>query len=292
MNHASTTSRLANYQQNVGAIQREENQLNGEQSAQDLSYVISETGAVMQGAPLYFAGGMGATMWAIDYQLYLMSQNIQRVSNTLRPIELHSFWFPDNSCIFTMRPVVQPAFSSAAFVADFIGTGDSAASKVAEVPLTDASGINSDYFSAYVAYGAQSNTPVRVAILNMRSWDNDYLFNPSNTARGSVNFTVVGNGGVLGGGGIGAASVRRLHADKGWSACGYDLGGEDNNVTWAGEQWTQLLDNGQGHFRNGAIEEEPLELPSTGTVVVNIPDTEAVIVDLTWDWYAGPNQGS
>ena len=289
MNHATTKSQLSNYQQNIGAIVTAQQRLTTQQPINELSYVISETGSVMAGAPVYFAGGMGATMWAVDYQLYLMSQGVQRISNTLRPIELHSFWFPDSSDPYTMHPAVQPAFSSASFVADFIGTGASAASKVAEVEVPSAEGINPDYLAAYVAYGQQSSRPIRVAIINLQTWDNDLFLNPTSAPRGSVDVTVAGDGGILGGGGITAASVRRLHADKGWSACGYDLGGEANNVTWAGEQWSYFLDLGKGHFRNGAIEQEPLDV-SNANVAVNIPDTEAVIIDLTWNWYAGPNQ--
>lgn len=283
MNHKNIAGRLGPYGNNVGQIQQEQQRANVAPNAQ-LSYVISESGSVIKGAPLYFAGGLGAALWGIDYHLTSMSNGISRIANTLRPIELHSFWMPDNSCPFTMRPVVQAAYSTAPFVADLIGsTTNTAASKIVEVPLTGISdGVDPDYFAAYVVYGAQSGRPVRVALINLRQWDEDFLLNPAMAPRGSVNVTVAGQGGILGGGGINSASVRRLHSNKGWSAGGYDLGGDDNNVTWAGEQWSSTLDNGNGHFRNGVLESETLPVDNTGSLVVNVPDTEAVIVDLGW----------
>ena len=59
-------------------------------------------------------------------------------------------------------------------------------------------------------------------------------------------------------------------------ALGYDIGGSDANVTWAGEQWSYKIDNGKGHFPHGK-QEETVQVKK-GVAEVKVPDSEAVIV--------------
>ncbi|KAH8900635.1 hypothetical protein GQ53DRAFT_740620 [Thozetella sp. PMI_491] len=77
---------------------------------------------------------------------------------------------------------------------------------------------------------------------------------------------------------VSSVIVQRLHADLGDAAMGYEYGGAANNVSWAGEQWAYKLDDGHGHFINGVVESEMLSVLSNGTAIVNVPNSEAIIV--------------
>ncbi|KAH8694132.1 hypothetical protein BGW36DRAFT_216876 [Talaromyces proteolyticus] len=250
MNHTAILEHLASYEKSMQAVH---------QHHANLSFVLSEVGSVIGGGPTNFSGGFGAAIWAADFHLAAMARGIKRVSNTQRPEASHAFWIPDNSGPKTGRPVVQGIFPAAPFVADFVGK-DASLGKVVEL------GVNGQgLFTAYAMYGLHSEKIERVALVNLQQWDAS-----SKTTRGNKTVTLsVGNG-------VKSAVIRRLHADQGWSALGYDLGGAQENVTWAGEQWTYAVDQGMGHFPTGSMEQESVAV--NGTVKVSVPDTEAVIV--------------
>jgi hypothetical protein len=79
--------------------------------------------------------------------------------------------------------------------------------------------------------------------------------------------------------GIDHVLVRRLHADAGTDATGYDMGGSSQNVTWAGEQWSWKIDQGRGHFIDGNLNEEKVD-DKDGKAYVDVPSSGAVIVSL------------
>ncbi|KAK5991718.1 Beta-glucuronidase-like protein [Cladobotryum mycophilum] len=105
-----------------------------------------------------------------------------------------------------------------------------------------------DLLSAYAMYDDRSNKLQRVALINLR------LYNGTRGGtRGQEMFQVsVGD--------IKSAKVRRLRAEKGVAAMGYDFGGPGSNVTWAGEQWSHAIDMGKGHFVHGGVEESVVEV--------------------------------
>ncbi|KAK6843624.1 hypothetical protein PG987_004484 [Apiospora arundinis] len=105
----------------------------------------------------------------------------------------------------------------------------------------------------------------RVALVNLR------LYNGTQTPsdkRGVETFRVPVPQGVK------SVKVRRLHADRGAAAMGYDFGGREHNVTWAGQQWSYSIDQGKGH---GKVVEDEVKVQN-GVAAVQVPDSEAVIV--------------
>lgn len=252
MNHAFIQSRLSSYQSSIDYVAKKE---------PDTAFVLSEVGSTLRIVPIDFAGGFGAAIWAVDFHLAAMCHGIKRISNTQRPEASHSFWVPDDTAPVTKRPGVQGIFPAAPFIVDFIGS--SALGKASEIILSEENRV-----TAYAVYGLDSGVAERVALVNMNEWNGD-----SDSVRGSVNVTLDVGGNLT------SATMRRMHADRGSTAVGYDWGGSDNNVSYAGEQWTYAIDLGKGHYTNGSLIEESVSV-SDGKIEVTVPDTEAALLFL------------
>jgi hypothetical protein len=251
MNHTAILKHLAPYEEAMKFVHKHNT---------NISFVLSEVGSVIGGGPMNFSGAFGAAIWAADFHLAAMSRGIKRVSNTQRPEATHAFWIPDDSGPKTGQPVVQGIFPAAAYITDFVGKGDTLG-KVVEMDVHQGNGL----FTAYAMYGHLSERIDRVALVNLKQWDMS-----SKTPRGNTTVTLNVDTAVK------SAVIQRLHADQGWSAVGFDLGGAQQNVTWAGEQWTYAIDQGLGHFPSGITQQESVAV--NGTVKVTVPDTEAVVV--------------
>ncbi|KAJ6112160.1 hypothetical protein N7523_008221 [Penicillium sp. IBT 18751x] len=252
MNHAVIQSRLSSYQPSIDYVEKND---------PETAFVLSEVGSTLRAVPIDFAGGFGAAIWAVDFHLAAMCRGIKRVTNTQRPEATHAFWVPDDTGPATKRPIVQGIFPSAAFIVDFVGSSN--LGKASEIGLSD-----QDHFTAYVMHGLNSGLAERVALVNMKEWNEN-----SNSVRGSATVTLdVGEN-------VTSATMRRMHADSGSTAVGYDWGGPNNNVSYAGEQWTYAIDLGKGHYTNGFLIEELVSV-SGGKIEVTVPDTEAVLVYL------------
>ena len=252
MDHAFIQSRLSSYQSSIDFVEKND---------PDTAFVLSEVGSTLRPVPIDFAGGFGAAIWAVDFHLAAMCRGIKRVSNTQRPEATHAFWVPDDTGPATKRPIVQGIFPAAAFIADFVGSSN--LGKASEISLSE-----QDRFTAYVMYGLNSDLAERVALVNMKEWNEN-----SNSVRGSATVTLdIGQN-------VTSAIMRRMHADRGSTAVGYDWGGSNSNVSYAGEQWTYAIDLGKGHYTNGSLIEEFLSV-SDGNIEVTVPDTEAVLVYL------------
>ncbi|KAJ5097380.1 hypothetical protein N7456_008101 [Penicillium angulare] len=252
MNHTAITERFPIIESSIKSTRANDDKI---------AFVLSEVGSAIGAAPVSFSRGFGAALWAADFHLVSMSRGVKRVSNTMRPESTHSFWIPDNSGgQKTKGPAVQGIFIASPFITDFVG--NASLGKVVEVQVPG----QPDLFSAYAMYNRESSKIERVALINLREWYPDL-----SSSRGRAIITL-----QIGSGGAHSATIRRMHADKGSNAVGYDLGGYDNNVTWAGEQWTSKIDNGKGHFPRG-LEEETVKVEN-GTIDVTVPNSEAVIV--------------
>ena len=254
MNHAAITGHFPVITQGVEYVEAHD---------KEMAYVISEAGSSTGALPVYFAGGFGAALWAVDFHLYAMTRGVKRISNTMRPEATHGFWVPDDSGKpLTLGPAAHGIFPSAAFVADFIGKNS-----VGKVAVVDVPG-NPDYFSAYAMYDGQTGNVTRVALVNLNAWNST-----SGVDRGNATITLyVGDE-------LKSGTVERLHAKNGATAVGFVLGGVDNNVTWAGTQWTYKVDQGKGHQPH-AVKEETIPVSKAGKMEVIVPNSEAVIVTL------------
>jgi hypothetical protein len=249
LNHTAITDRFKQYMPSIEASRQE-----------GIAYAITEDAAVLGGAPKQFSGGFGYALWAVDFNLVAMTRGVARVSNLAgRPSAKRVFWVPDHTGEPTNKePQVRAPFPAAIFAADFIDNGGRSAVEGIET--------ESDLTSAYAMYDGDSGRLKRIALVNMK------LYNGTESKkRGSETFRFSVPDSVE------CVKVRSLHADKGVAAMGFDYGGTDSNVTWAGEQWTYGVDEGKGHFPSGGVEEENIKVEE-GIAEVKVPDSEAVIV--------------
>lgn len=225
--------------------------------------VISEMGSAIGNSPPHFAGGFGAAVSAVDVQLKAMSIGIKQITNTQEPTATHSWWVPDNSGPQTQGPAVQGVFPAAAYIADFVGKGDSLG-RISQL-------VGDDLFSAYAMFDLKSGKPARITLVNLKEWHSNDNGDNKGNPRGNVTVSLdVGDAKT--------AVARRLRSDFGSFAVGFDNGGPEQNTSWAGEQWSYRVNEGKGHFENGP-EEEKLVVKE-GKVSVVIPDTEVVMVSL------------
>ena len=241
MNHTAIVHRFQSYKPALRASQDK-----------DLPFVINEGAAFLgNGPPITYSGGFAYTLWAVDMSLALMARGVARVNNiAARPSKHRSFFTPS---------AARAPYPAAIYLADFISKLNSS---ITEIDTED------DLLSAYAMYDGALSSLQRVAIVNMR------LFNGSifkNYARPNQTFkmTVGPNAKFV--------QVKRLHADLGAAALGFDYGGPLHNVSWAGEQWSYAIDNGKGHLTDGQSPSENLTI-TNGSVEVSVPDSEAVIL--------------
>ncbi|KAJ5082640.1 hypothetical protein N7532_011683 [Penicillium argentinense] len=254
MNHTAISRRFPGIEENIKYIHNSDDKID---------FVISETGSVIGEEPVRFAAGFGAALWAVDFHLKAMSHGVKRVSNTFRPVATHSFWIPDNSASKTTSDAaVHAIFISAPYVADFVGEGGSLG-RVIEIEVPG----QPDLFSAYAMYDLQTGRIQRIALVNLKEW-----YPKMGTPRGQVEITLDTGDMTL----TQSGTVKRMQAENGSRGMGLDLGGLDDNVTWAGEQWTHNIDLGRGHFPHGR-QQDTLQFFG-GKAVVSIPDSEAVMV--------------
>lgn len=184
-----------------------------------VKYILSETGSALGGAPARFAAGFGSALWSVDFNLAAMARGVARVVDSGRPAAKHDSWVPDGSVAGNPGPLVRAAFAADPMVADFVGREPSA---VVEARLSH----GSPHLSAYASYRTGTGRPRKVALVNLHLW------NKGDGERPVIVFAMPVDGSVE------SVRVRRLHANAGAEAMGYDVGGYLHNVTWAGEQWS------------------------------------------------------
>lgn len=246
MNHTAMVSHLTNYVKTIAYLR---NNFPG------VPYLLPETGSSIGSHPLNYSNAFGSTLWSAAFQLAAMARGVGRINMTQRPVAKHSLWVPNDSSDHGMPgPSVRAPFTAQPFVADFIGKGGA---PVVEV-------LGNPFAAAYVAYG-EDGTAERIAIVNLRLW-----YKGCGGPRSALKFNV--NVGA-----IAKATLKRLHADQGVTALGFDIGGPGENITWAGEQWTYKVDQGKGHVSGSREETVKVE---DGAITVTVPDSEAVIVYL------------
>lgn len=251
MNHSAITQRFIGFEESITYV-RSHNK--------SVQYVLSETGAAIgqPDPPDWFCDAMGSVLWSADFSFAAMARHVDRVDDSGRPAAPHSSWVPDNSSS-NEGPSVRAPFAVNPMLADFLGKEPH---RVVEVPVSP----DSEFMSAYAGYLSQTGKLDRIALNNMHSWMHSWgTLRPVRVIEVFVGHNVQ------------SVRIQRLHADQGADALGYDLGGPDANVTWAGEQWSWKIDQGQGHFPSGKREEESLSVVN-GMVRVSVPDTETVIV--------------
>lgn len=279
--------------------------------AAGVPYAISETAAVLASPVNTFVSGFGFALWIVDFSLATAARGVARVNHMAgRPVANHVLWVPDHtSGLRNPGPQARAPFAAAVMVADFLRPvpgGASGGGYAAGVDDDGADGANGPfsvldkdsegevavheidlgtaahpYRSAYAAYssgagghgGHEGGKLQRVALLNLRLY-NGTAAAEQGTRRGSEAFRVpVGEG-------VEAVEVRRLHADLGAAAMGFDHSGPAHNATWAGEQWSSRVDGGRGHFARGRGQEVETVPVRDGVALVEVPDSEAVMVSV------------
>lgn len=239
MNHTAITSKLSHY---LPAIKytRQNTQV---------QYVLSETAGVLaleSDLDAFF----GATLWGVDFQLYAMSLGVARVSGTQRPAAQRSLWIPEFG---KWKPTVQGPWYTQPFVADFIGKDGDGNKGVVNIDL------GTPLLSAYAMFNGQNLA--KIVVVNLKRWGD-----ANENARSAVKVQLKGLGGAT------KVEVKRLHADAGVQAGGWDV--NEKNITWAGQQWSYKVDKGMGHgsVRSGVVN------VTGGVAEVVIPDSEAIML--------------
>ena len=253
MNHSAITGKLQEgYIQTLQSVQV---------SQPNVSYIISESGSSLIGPPLEFQDAFGATLWWVDYNLYAMSIGVKRIDASARPAAPHSFWVPDTSANAPgpeqdIGPQVRAPYYAIPMLAEFIGKSSGS---VVEL-------LGEDTSTTYAIYDQSTGKLSRVALVNLNYWSAD-----SGLDRGATTFGVhvdVGAEWLI---------VKHLHADAGAHAQGYDVQGQDGLITWAGETWSYVLDNGKGSTANDTLIGDIVTV-CNGMAVITVPDSEAVLV--------------
>jgi hypothetical protein len=262
LNHTATVAKFANgYAQDLTYLATR---------APEIDYILSETGSSLIGPPLLFQDSFGAAIWAVDFNLYAMSMGVKRVDASQRPAAHHSLWVPDESTNSAslgeeqnLGPQVRGPWFAVPLVADFVGKEPGRVMRLWE----------NEMGSAYGMYGLEGRL-VKVAVVNMRYWSKDTGGLDGEVERGNLMFEIpVSDLSVK------TVEVKRLRAETGAHALGYDAGGDEQMITWAGETWSYDLDNGHGHFVDGVARSETVEV-CNGVAVVSVEDTGAAIVFL------------
>ena len=250
INHTAITTRFESYLPSIKASRDA-----------GLDYAITEGAAVLGGADITFSSGFGYALWAVDFNLAAMARGVSRVTNLAgRPDAKRVFWTPDDSGgEASPGPHARAPFPAAMFVADFVGA------EKEDVAVKEID-VGEDLASAYAMYDAEKGSLKRVALVNLR------LYNGTEEReRGEATFSLsVGEG-------VESVKVRSLHAELGVAAMGYDFGGKDHVVSWAGEQWSHDLDGGNGHLIKRKVDEKTVEVKD-GVASVKVLDSEAVMV--------------
>lgn len=242
LNHTALKVKFDNY---LEAIQYT-------RSRPNTKFIFSETGGplrITEDEQYYFAN----TLWSANFRLYAMTHGVSRVEGTQRPETLRSLWIPEAGWIKGIGPRVQAPYYALPFVADFIGKTVKGDRGVVNLDL------GKEHISGYGMF--EGENLARIAIVNLRQYDGK---GPRNAVK--VHLDKLGS--------VSQVQVRRLHADAGTAAGGFDVNG--NNITYAGQQWSHEVDNGSSH---GTVTIESHAVTG-GVVDIVVPDTEAVIVYL------------
>ncbi|KAK8008368.1 hypothetical protein PG991_010919 [Apiospora marii] len=274
--------------------------------AEGIPYAISETAAVLASPVNTFVSGFGFALWIVDFSLANAARGVARVNHMAgRPVANHVLWVPDHTAgLRNPGPQARAPLPAAIMVADFLRPIQGGASGGGYAAGVDDAGENPNgpfsvldkdsegevavleldldtaanpYLSAYAAYsgasshGSDGGKLERVALLNMRLYNGT----EQGASRGSQIFQV-----LVGSSDVDEVEVRRLHADLGAAAMGFDHSGPEHNATWAGEQWSKKVDDGRGHFPQGAGEVVEKVQVRDGVAVVEVPDSEAVMVSI------------
>ncbi|KAK7914657.1 Beta-glucuronidase [Apiospora marii] len=238
-------------------------------------HIIGEANSLYnQGRP-GLSNSFGAALWGIDFALYCAARNIQRVHIHMGTNYRYASWQPVETPRAT-RGTKAPYYGNIA-VAAFLGNLRIAPVRVAHLPLT-----GGDTEAAYAAY--VGGTLKRVMIINMNA------YNYTNTSSNQEHATDCGCDGSTGGpsssgappqrparaysftvgGGVTTARVQRLYANGSDAITG---------ITWDGWSYNYELDQGRPVRLGNVTVGETLQVQN-GTLVIAVPDSQAVVVTL------------
>jgi hypothetical protein len=268
LNHTATVAKFSNgYAQDLTYLATH---------APEVDYILSETGSSLIGPPLPFQDSFGAAIWEVDFNLYAMSMGVKRVDASQRPAAHHSLWVPDESTNSAslgeeqnLGPQVRGPWFAMPMVAEFVGMKPGMVVRLWEEELV----------SVYGMYDFDGRLGM-VAVVNMRFWSKDTGGLDGEVKRGNLTFEI-----PVSDPSMKTVEVKRLRAETGAHALGYDAGGDEQMITWAGETWSYDLDNGHGHFVDGVARSETVEV-CNGVAVISVEDTGAAIVFMDRSWFS------
>ncbi|KAK3707899.1 hypothetical protein LTR37_011751 [Vermiconidia calcicola] len=204
----------------------------------EVDYIISESGSSLIGPQLEFQDAFGAALWYVDFECYAMSLGVKRVDATHRPAAYHSLWVPDSS---TNDPTLGDQQNIGPQVRGPWFAMPMIADFVGKQPGAVVPVLEQDLATAYAMYDPSTSALSRIMLVNLKFWSAD-----------------------------------RLRADAGAHAQGYDVQGDSGVITWAGETWSYVLDNGSGSLVDGVPVSETIGI-CQGVASITLPDSEAAI---------------
>ncbi|KAJ5653703.1 hypothetical protein N7490_000706 [Penicillium lividum] len=190
-------------------------------------------------------GVFGSSLWLLDYLLYGMSMSISRFNLIQGTTFGYTAWVPAE--YNGQAPGVRPPLYGQLVAADVIGRHENVQVQSLDLGLWD--------LSAYAVY--ESGSLSRYVVINLDEWNVTTSY-----ARPTRQVSLSVPRGVLSG------EIMRL------SGPGAD---SDTGITWGGNSWNYTT---SGRLGKSGEQQTQIVYPRGGYVDLDIPSTEAVVVEL------------
>ncbi|KAJ5533180.1 hypothetical protein N7494_009732 [Penicillium frequentans] len=190
-------------------------------------------------------GVFGSSLWLLDYLLYGMSLNISRFNLIQGTTFGYTAWVPVE--YNGQTPGVRPPLYGQLVAADVIGRHENVQVKSLDLGLWD--------LSAYAVY--ESGVLSRYVIINLNEW---------NTTTSYTRFTRK----------VSLSVPRGVHSGEIMRLSGPGAS-SDTGITWGGYSWNYTTDGRLGQFGE---QQSWSVYPRNGYVNMDIPSTEAIVVEL------------
>jgi hypothetical protein len=246
MNHTMTVKSVSAHK-NVSNILNEENLTPG------VPYILGEMNSLYrEGAP-GLSNAFGAALWGVDFNLYCASQSIRRTHMHQGTNYRYQSWQPIETNSTTLG--TKAPYYGNVMVAAMLSGGDDV--RITNIPLEE------DTEAAYAAY--VNGKLARIAVINMVEFN--YTTETTDTASRPVSqysFQLPSSA-------QSKISVQRLTANGSDALSG---------ITWDGWSYNYELKQGKPVRLHNVTVDEVVTANHDGVVVINVPHSSAVILNL------------
>jgi hypothetical protein len=255
---------LMNHTSNIASIAKQLNESRllaalPENLEPNLPFILGETNSLYnQGRP-GLSNTFGAALWGVDFNLWALSQNIQRVHMHQGTNYRYQSWQPIDTNI-TSKGTKAPYYGNIA-VASFLGdlTDKAKLPRIVNIPLA------SECESAYASY--VSGRLAKLVVINM----NEYNATAGNNLTDDYPRPIEEYAFQLPRGVYGKFGLQRLLANGSDAITG---------VTFDGYSYNYELDNGLPVLQGNVSGGETVKVGRTGRLRLGVERSSAVVVDL------------